>query len=162
MMPSRPGEESRTSSESTDPPTQTERRSTVQQLLPANPLPRVLVEIEPGGTIIATVDGRMFLSGPIGQDLVGHLVDCIVEQHGGAIDLEVREAGRRVELREIVGEGFLPGEQVAIALVLRDTRAGEDGNVYVMVDPRRAPTRMVDDVILFGITSGTLAHGGRQ
>lgn len=134
----------------------------MQQLLPANPLPRVLVEIEPGGTIIATVDGRMFLSGPIGRDLVGHLVDCIAEQHGGAIDLEVREASRRVELREILGEGFLAGEQVAIATVLRETRAGEDGNVYVMVHPRTTRTGMVDDVILFGITSGTLVHGGRQ
>jgi hypothetical protein len=104
----------------------------------------------------------MFLSGPIGRDLVGHLVDYIAEQHGGAINLEVREAGRRVELREIVGEGFLAGEQVAITTVLRETRAGEDGNVYVMIDPRTARTGMVDDVVLFGITSGTLVHGGRQ
>jgi len=127
----------------------------------ANPLPRVLVKIGKDGTIIATVDDRMFLSGPIGRDLVGHLIDSIAEQHGGAIDLQVREAGRTVELQEVVGEGFLPGERVAIAVTLRESRAASNGRVYVVVDRPAAPNGMTD-VILFGMTSGTLLHGGRR
>jgi hypothetical protein len=109
------------------------------------------------GTMTATVDGRMFLSGPIGRDLVGHLIDSIADQHGGRIDLEVREAGRTIQLRELVGDGFIPGEAVAIAVVLREGRAASDGRAYAVIDPLTAPQGM-SDVLLFGTTSGTLVY----
>ena len=122
------------------------------------PLPRVVIAIGEDGTITATVDGKMFLAGPIGRDLVGHLIDCIAEQHGGDIHLEVREADRAVELLELAGEGFIPGEDVAIAVVLREGRADRDGRAYAVVDRLAAP-RGTTDVILFGATSGTLVRG---
>ena len=124
-------------------------------------LPCVVVTIGEDGNITATVDGRMFLAGPIGRDLVGHLIDCIAEQHGGDIHLEVREANRDVELLELVGEGFIPGEDVAIAVVLRESRADRDGRAYAVVDRLAAP-RGITDMILFGATSGTLVRGGRR
>ena len=124
-------------------------------------LPRVIVTIGEDGTITATVDGKMFLAGPIGRDLVGHLIDCIAEQHGGDIHFEVREANRAVELLELAGEGFIPGENVAIAVVLRESRADRDGRAYAVVDRLAAP-RGITDVILFGATSGTLVRGGRR
>ena len=125
------------------------------------PLPCVVVMIGEDGTITATVDGKMFLVGPIGRDLVGHLIDCIAEQHGREIHSEVREADQDVELLELVGEGFIPGEDVAIAVVLREGRADRDGRAYAVVDRLAAP-RGNADVILFGATSGTLVRGGRR
>jgi hypothetical protein len=124
------------------------------------PLPRVIVAIGENGTMIATVDGRMFLSGPIGRDLVGHLVDCIAGQHGGRIDLEVRDGYRTVHLQELVGEGFIPGETVAVAAVLRESRAAQDGRAYAVFDPLTAPPG-VTDVILFGRVSGTVVSSCR-
>ena len=125
------------------------------------PLPCVVTTIGEDGTITATVDGKMFLAGPIGRDLVGHLIGCIAEQHGREIHSEVREADRDVELLELVGEGFIPGENVAIAVVLREGRADRDGRAYAVVDRLAAP-RGNADVILFGATSGTLVRGGRR
>lgn len=125
------------------------------------PLPRVVVTVGEDGAITATVDGKMFLAGPIGRDLVGHLIGCIAEQHGREIRLEVRESDRDVELLELVGEGFIPGENVAIAVVLRESRAASDGRAHAVVDRLAAP-RGITDVILFGATSGTLVRGGRR
>ena len=125
------------------------------------PLPSVVTTIGEDGTSTATVDGKMFLAGPIGRDLVGHLIGCIAEQHGREIHSEVREADRDVELLELVGEGFIPGENVAIAVVLRESRAASDGRAHAVVDRLAAP-RGITDVILFGATSGTLVRGGRR
>ena len=125
------------------------------------PLPRVVITIGEDGTITATVDGQMFLTGPIGRDLVGHLIGCIAEQHGREIHLEFREADRDVELLELVGVGFIPGENVAIAVVLRESRAASDGRGHAVVDRLAAP-RGITDVILFGTTSGTFVRGGRR
>ena len=122
------------------------------------PLPRVVVAIGEDGTVTVTVDGEMFLAGPIGRDLVGHLIGCIAEQHGREIRREVREADRDIELLELAGEGFIPGENVAIAVVLRESRADRDGRAHAVVDRLAAP-RGITDVILFGATSGTLVRG---
>ena len=125
------------------------------------PLPRVVITIGEDGTITVTADGKMFLAGPIGRDLVGHLIDCIAEQHGWESHREIREADLDVELLELVGEGFIPGENVAIAVVLRESRAASDGRAHAVVDRLAAP-RGITDVILFGTTSGTLVRGCRR
>lgn len=125
------------------------------------PLPRVIVTIGEDGNITATADGRMFLVGPICRDLVGHLIGCIAEQHGWESHREIRETDLDVELLELVGEGFIPGENVAIAVVLRESRAASDGRGHAVVDRLAAP-RGITDMILFGTTSGTLVRGGRR
>ena len=125
------------------------------------PFPRVIVTIGEDGTITATADGKMFVAGPIGRDLVGHLIGCIAEQHGWESHREIREADLDVELLELVGEGFIPGENVAIAVVLRESRAASDGRGHAVVDRLAAP-RGITDVILFGTTSGTLVRGCRR
>jgi hypothetical protein len=124
------------------------------------PLPRVVVTLGEDGTITATVDGKMFLAGPIGRDLLGLLIDCSAEQHGREIHRDVREADWAVAQLELVGEGFIPGENVAIAVVLCQSRADRDGRAHAVVDRLAAP-RGIADVILFGATSGTLVRGGR-
>ena len=125
------------------------------------PLPRVIVTIGEDGNITATADGRMFLVGPICRGLVGHLIGCIAEQHGWESHREIREIDLDVELLELVGEGFIPGENVAIAVVLRESRAASDGRGHAVVDRLAAP-RGITDMILFGTTSGTLVRGGRR
>lgn len=125
------------------------------------PLRRVVVTLGEDGTITATVGGQMFFAGPVGRDLVGHLIDCSAEQHGGEIHRAVREADRTVAQLELVGEGFIPGENVAIAVVFREGRADRDGRANAVVDRLAAP-RGIADVILFGATSGTLVRGGRR
>ena len=60
---------------------------------------------------------------------------------------------------ELTGGGFLPGENVAIAAVIRETRATADGRAHAVVEQMMA-ARGVTEVILFGTTSGTLVRGG--
>jgi hypothetical protein len=60
---------------------------------------------------------------------------------------------------ELTGGGFLPGENVAIAAVIRETRAEADGRAHAVVEQMMA-ARGVTEVILFGTTSGTLVRGG--
>jgi hypothetical protein len=59
----------------------------------ANPeqLPQAVITIGGDGTITATVDGEMFLAGPIDRDLIGHVTASVAEQHGGPIWVEIRE-----------------------------------------------------------------------
>lgn len=59
----------------------------------ANPeqLAQVVITIGEDRTITATVDGEMFLAGPISRDLIGHVIASIAEQHGGPVHVEIRE-----------------------------------------------------------------------
>ena len=60
---------------------------------------------------------------------------------------------------ELTGGGFLPGENVAIAAVIRETRAAADGRAHAVLEQMIA-ARGVTEVILFGTSSGTLVRGG--
>ena len=56
----------------------------------------------------------------------------------------------------VSGEGFLPGEDVAIAAVITDTTANEDGEVETRLPRRqRANLRAGAEVLVFGRSSGT-------
>ncbi|WOF21947.1 hypothetical protein N8K70_11195 [Microbacterium betulae] len=60
------------------------------------------------------------------------------------------------------GEGFVPGEDVAIAVVIAHGDAAPDGTMRGLIEARqisRSPTR---EVILFGRVSGTLTIGHPQ
>jgi hypothetical protein len=153
-------------------------------------LPQVVVTIGDDGTITATVDGEMFLAGPIDRDLIGHVTASIAEQHGGPVHVEIREldgASRTdivtpprlvpparihpqsrpdtptmkppLELLEVTGGGFIPGEDVAVAVILRQSSARGDGRARGVVDRSEVPDG-ITDVVLFGVTSGTLIRGG--
>lgn len=53
--------------------------------------------------------------------------------------------------------GFLGGEEVAIAAIVRHVRADPDGIVHVEAGAELAPTGAASDVLLFGRESGTCA-----
>ncbi|WP_337007333.1 MULTISPECIES: hypothetical protein [unclassified Microbacterium] len=62
-------------------------------------------------------------------------------------------------LVEFAGSGFVPGEDVAVAIVIAHTETGPDGTSRTLIDARyldHAPTR---EVILLGRISGTICIG---
>ena len=71
--------------------------------------------------------------------------------------------GRRVaapqvlRLMEIDGEGFAPGEDVVVAVIVSHTDAAGTGTARALVDLDDLPTGATGEVILFGRISGTLA-----
>ncbi|WP_447949576.1 hypothetical protein [Microbacterium aurum] len=65
----------------------------------------------------------------------------------------------RPRLAEFTGSGFVPGEDVAVAIVIAHTETGPDGISRTLIDARyldHAPTR---EVILLGRISGTICIG---
>ena len=71
--------------------------------------------------------------------------------------------GRRVaaphvlRLMEIDGEGFAPGEDVVVAVIVSHTDAAGTGTARALVDLDDLPTGSTGEVILFGRISGTTA-----
>lgn len=70
-----------------------------------------------------------------------------------------RQRLKRAALVELTGEGFVPGEDVAIAVIVSHTHATPSGRARTLLD--RAQLRSVlaknaGEVVLFGRISGTL------
>ncbi|WP_255246930.1 hypothetical protein [Skermania piniformis] len=66
-------------------------------------------------------------------------------------------APRAPRLMEVDGEGFVPGEDVAVAVIVRHTDAAGTGTARALVDLDDLPTGATGEVILFGRISGTTA-----
>ena len=66
-----------------------------------------------------------------------------------------RHAAPDPQLTEIHAEGFVPGEDIAIAPVTGHIDAAKDGTVRALIDPAEHPG--VTEVVLVGRVSGTLA-----
>lgn len=62
--------------------------------------------------------------------------------------------------RVVVGEeGFLPGEEVAVAIIVRHTTASADGSARALVEPGVSQLSADGEVILVGRISGTCVIG---
>ena len=59
------------------------------------------------------------------------------------------------ELIELGGEGFIPGEEVAVAVLLRYGSASEDGHARVVVNREDIAVPNAAEVMLFGRVSST-------
>ncbi len=146
--------------------------------------------IEGDGTVTVTVDGQLFLAGPIGREIIGEVIGWIAEQHGGPIHLEVREphgvgctrivsppptVQHSPAIRNpVVGAAATGAAPEPIELTGQGFFAGESIAVAVVLQEIRAnrdgqacavvdriaAPGRVTDVILFGTTSGTLLLGG--
>ena len=57
-------------------------------------------------------------------------------------------------LLEFAADGFVPGEDVALALILRHSSAGPTGTARALLDRGEKPV-VTGEVILFGRISGT-------
>jgi hypothetical protein len=60
-------------------------------------------------------------------------------------------------LAEVTAEGFVPGEDVAVATIVSHTDATGTGEARALIDLDDLPTGTSPEVILFGRISGTLA-----
>lgn len=64
---------------------------------------------------------------------------------------------RALRLMEVDGEGFVPGEDVAVAVIVSHTDATGTGAARALVELDDLPTGATGEVILFGRISGTTA-----
>lgn len=62
---------------------------------------------------------------------------------------------RALRLMEVDGEGFVPGEDVAVAIIVSHTDATGAGTARALVDLDDLPHGATGEVILFGHISGT-------
>ncbi|MFB7251228.1 hypothetical protein [Microbacterium sp. NPDC056234] len=135
-----------------------------------------------------TVDGDVWVAGPIDRDSLGRVLGTIVSEKDVPVRVELTEAdGRRFAdiltprtrrsvfapptddnesadrtklaplLRRIEAAGFVPGEDVGIAIITRAGSAGHDGIARTIVDTRDLPDGHLG-VLLFGFVSGTISH----
>lgn len=58
------------------------------------------------------------------------------------------------------GDGFVPGEDVAVALVTGHTDASHHGTVRALIDPKHITAVRASEVLLVGRVSGTVAIRG--
>ncbi|MFT8986999.1 MAG: hypothetical protein ABF966_02040 [Bifidobacterium psychraerophilum] len=75
--------------------------------------------------------------------------------HEPAATPKPRHAAPDPQLTEMRADGFVPGEDIAIAPITGHIDAGKDGTVQALIDPTEHPG--VTEVVLVGRVSGTLA-----
>src|SRR5699024_3295323 len=81
----------------------------------------------------------------------------------GAAPRRRRRRSRGVELAEITGQGFVPGEAVAVAVIIAHTDATTAGEARALLDRdtiRPMVSGNVGEVVLIGRVSGTLCVRG--
>lgn len=144
-------------------------------------MPHVVAIADGAGHLSVEVDGVAFTRAPIGRKAFGALMDEIIRRHGSPLRVEVREddgttytdiltspatvspttSGELAApakavaagLIEVSGDGFIPGEDVAIATVSRHTSAGGSGYARSLVEVSALGPS--SEVILIGRISGT-------
>ena len=68
-----------------------------------------------------------------------------------------RHARRAPRLMEVTADGFVPGEDVALAVIVSHTDATGTGDARALIDLDTLPDTAGQEVILLGRISGTLA-----
>jgi hypothetical protein len=127
---------------------------------------------------------------PWRRDAFAHVLDQLTEQRRSPVRVEVRETDGTVftdiitpgkhrrpqpepekaqpepeappELVVLHGEGFVPGEDVAIAVVIAYGDAAPDGTMRGLLTAEQAKSSPTREVILLGRVSGTLTIGHPQ
>ncbi|GAA3675944.1 hypothetical protein FB459_1857 [Yimella lutea] len=151
-------------------------------------IPFVVFDVHEDGTVTVTVDGRRLDPGPFAppwrRSSFGRIIDRATNDRTTPVRVEVREAdgttftdiiaARRRRSRPepepepeasagpmfhtVEGAGFVPGEDVAVAVVTGHTDAAHTGTARALIDPAGVSvdqTGGVTEVILFGRVSGT-------
>lgn len=65
-------------------------------------------------------------------------------------------------VHQVAGEGFVPGEDVAVAIIHTHSDAGSDGTARALFTPEQLATSPTGEIILLGRISGTLVIGRPQ
>lgn len=77
-------------------------------------------------------------------------------------DTTVPAAARMPVVHQMAGGGFVPGEDVAVAIIHAHSDAGSDGTARALLTPDQLATSPTGEIILFGRISGTLVIGRPQ
>ena len=150
-------------------------------------IPLVVLDVDKDGVVIVTVDGKPLdpdpAAGPWRRSSFGQIIDRATNDRTVPARVEVREADgttftdiiaprrRRASrpqpepepaslpvFHTVTGDGFVPGEDVAVAVVTGHTDVSGTGTARALVDPDRlGPDAAggVVEVLLFGRISGT-------
>lgn len=146
-------------------------------------LPQVLLEAVNDHTLIVTVNGDRLAATPISRGEIAKTVTELVARFGVPTRVEVRELDGSVHadiltppapqprspfappepvtpsvpvpsLLEFMAERFVPGEDVAVAVVVRHSSADPTGMARALLDRRELP-QGGGEVVLLGRISGT-------
>lgn len=151
-------------------------------------IPLVVLDVHADGTVTVTVDGKPLepdlFAPPWRRSSFGQIIDRATNDRTTTARVEVRESDgtsftdiiaprrRRVPQPKpeaekpaplpafltVEGDGFVPGEDVAVAVITGHTDAARTGAARALIDPaQHAPDAAagVMEVLLFGRISGT-------
>lgn len=150
-------------------------------------LPHVVMDIAEDGQMTVTIDGTPHLPEPFAppwrrEDFAG-ILDHLTDRRRTPVRVEVREAdgsvftdiitpGKRRKpdpqpmpklalpaLPVLYGERFVPGEDVAIAVVIAHSDAGPDGAARALITVDQLAASPTSEVILLGRVSGAVTIG---
>lgn len=143
-------------------------------------LPQIIAEVVSEEHVVLTVNGKRVPATPTRRDELGQAIAELVARFASPTRVEVRElhgsvyadiltpnpdepaaledapTPARPLLVEFTADGFVPGEDVAIALVLRHTSAAGNGTARALLD-RAEHATVTGEVVLLGRISGTTA-----
>lgn len=151
-------------------------------------IPLVLLVVHEDGTVSATVDGKPLEPDPFAppwrRSSFGPIIDRATNDRTAPVRVEVREsdgttftdiiAPRRHRadhpkpqaekptalptFHTVEGAGFVPGEDVAVAIITGHTDAAHTGTARALIDPAQLDHTAAGEfteVLLFGRISGT-------
>ncbi|MFZ2751356.1 MULTISPECIES: hypothetical protein [unclassified Leucobacter] len=146
-------------------------------------LPHLVVRVDANNQISIALDGGPITGEPVGRHALGGLIDEVLRRRKAPVRVEIIEhdgttytdvltppapapapavapeteaSARRGEmpvLYEATGDGYVPGEDVALAVIVRHSSADGHGHVRHLVEERELAAG--SEVLLFGRISGT-------
>ena len=152
-------------------------------------IPLVVLDVSEDGTVAVTIDGKPLdpepFAPPWRRSSFGQIIDLATNDRTTAVRVEVREADgtsftdiiaprrRRATQSKpeaekpaplpvfltVEGDGFVPGEDVAVGVITGHTEAAGTSSARALIDPAQlsADTSCgVVEVLLFGRFSGTV------
>ncbi|WRS29175.1 hypothetical protein U6G28_06450 [Actinomycetaceae bacterium MB13-C1-2] len=147
-------------------------------------IPTIVLTVHLNGTITATLDGNPLpppANAPWRRSSLPQIIDQASQQRSIPVWVEVQETdgttftdlfpalpqaatsskppapkrtANNANSVEVHAEGFLPGEDVAIAPIIGHTNATADGQARALIDTAVLPK--VSEVVLLGRVSGTM------
>ena len=84
------------------------------------------------------------------------IITATARKNTPAPDLPEPEPADAPRLREVTGEGFVPGEDIAVCRIIRHTDATPTGTARALIDLAHDHLNRGDEVVLVGRVSGTL------
>lgn len=140
-------------------------------------VPVVEFTISADGAMSVTVDGAPYLPEPFApgwrRESFPAILDALAARNRTPLRVQVREADGSTftdiitpprerptavqpVLHQVAGAGFVPGEDVAVAIIHAHSDASPDGTARALLTAEQAATAVTGEVILLGRISGTL------